>query len=373
MLTVSRTPFWIGLTAGGALIAATTGVTYAQESQSSSSPRNASDSDSGSREGSASAQSSRQQHDEQLYRDSQSAQQQTQSNQRQQDRTEQTTQSWNRDEFRRAPEMRDRQSDDQTQSTARFDQGEEEGGLGVAIISDGGRWIRIARVYRETPAARMGLQPNDRITHVNGQPIQSTRDFIARIRSMNPGEQVELGIVRDQEERRLTGQLETREEALVMRDQQLQRQSREGWRTEFDRAEVYVDPNRAGDVMRRINAIERHLDSLRNELQNLRASLQQGRPNQFGRAWQQETAASYDETPSRSREIRTTSREQWESERRPQSFDNYQDRSYQDGRESGQTERFRDDIDADRFDDASGPGGEIGQERLRPQQGQSNQ
>ena len=67
----------------------------------------------------------------------------------------------------------------------------------------------MVRVYNSTPAEEMGLHRGDFITHVDGREVESAREFIARIRSMEPGEEVELDIMRNRDERSLSGELES--------------------------------------------------------------------------------------------------------------------------------------------------------------------
>jgi hypothetical protein len=80
--------------------------------------------------------------------------------------------------------------------------------LGVNIIrSDDGRGILITRVHAGTPAQQMGLRPGDRITSINGERVRSVDEFILTVRSMNPRDEVDLEIVRDENTRILRGNL----------------------------------------------------------------------------------------------------------------------------------------------------------------------
>jgi hypothetical protein len=81
--------------------------------------------------------------------------------------------------------------------------------LGINIIeSRSGEGLTVTRVASGTPADQMGIRSGDRITLINGQPTGPVDAFISTIRSMNPGDQVELSIVRDGNEQAFRGQLE---------------------------------------------------------------------------------------------------------------------------------------------------------------------
>jgi membrane-associated protease RseP (regulator of RpoE activity) len=100
-------------------------------------------------------------------------------------------------------------------SPRRYDPNNPQGGsLGVNVVSDGGGII-ITNVRPGTPAQQMGLQRGDRVESVNGQPVEAIDQFISFIRNMNAGDQVEIGIVRDQTENKLSGKLEAYGQALA--------------------------------------------------------------------------------------------------------------------------------------------------------------
>jgi len=86
--------------------------------------------------------------------------------------------------------------------------------LGVNIVGreDG---IVVARILPGTPAEQMGLRPRDRIISLNGQPVGSVDEFIAAIRGMNPGDQIQLSVDRSGNTRNLAGKLEAFREAVA--------------------------------------------------------------------------------------------------------------------------------------------------------------
>ncbi|MDQ3889541.1 MAG: trypsin-like peptidase domain-containing protein [Actinomycetota bacterium] len=69
-----------------------------------------------------------------------------------------------------------------------FDLGADEGAL-IQSISEG------------SPAARAGLRPGDVIVELGGESIQTVEDLYAAIRARDPGDDVELTVVRDGDRR----------------------------------------------------------------------------------------------------------------------------------------------------------------------------
>ena len=63
--------------------------------------------------------------------------------------------------------------------------------------------LRVAGVFKEleakavTPADRAGLQINDVVTRLNGQPVRDRNDLTRRIGSIEPGQTIRLEVLRD--------------------------------------------------------------------------------------------------------------------------------------------------------------------------------
>ena len=212
----------------------------------------------------------------------------------------------------------------QRQST-QFDRqrDEQDAGLGVNIISEGGPGVVVSQVFPGTPADEMGLQQRDRITQINGQQVRSVDDFINRIRNMNPGDEVELEVLRNRDERIVRGELESRQEALVLSNRrqssQPWQQGNENWQTGYQEGgygyQQQGRTTRGGDFNSRINSIEQQVNRLSRELEQVRYALQDlrqgGQTGQMSRLQRSgETQAGYDEFQS----------------------GRYQDGRYQDGR-----------------------------------------
>lgn len=76
-----------------------------------------------------------------------------------------------------------------------------------------GQGVLITDVIRDSPAAKAGLRAGDVITRIDRRTIRSTRDIYRTIDFFDPGETVEIAIVRDSEQRALSATLGTFEPA----------------------------------------------------------------------------------------------------------------------------------------------------------------
>jgi len=82
--------------------------------------------------------------------------------------------------------------------------------------------VAIGAVIRQSPADRAGLRGGDVVTAVDGQPVESTQEFIAAISGRGPGAWVDLDLWRRGSERRVTVRLERfPEDAARLRDVKL--------------------------------------------------------------------------------------------------------------------------------------------------------
>jgi hypothetical protein len=280
-----------------------------------------------------------------------------------------------------------------------YEQGsDQQAGLGVFIVSDGGgRGVRVTEVSPGSPAEEMGLRTNDRITHLNGQQVTSEQEFISRIRNMNPGDEVELEVLRDQNERIVRGELESRQEALVLsnrrQDSQRYQQGDEGWQTGYQEGGYGYQQQsrtrlgeRAGDFSSRLNSIEQQVNRLSRELEQVRFALQDlrqggqgGRIGQFQRGG--ETQAGYDDYQSgryQQGRIITGSRDDQIRSGEFRSEGTWQGDTFRDG---SQSQRFQGSRQSGEFGRSSGgqsseggtdsEGGVTGGLRTRPQNDQN--
>jgi putative serine protease PepD len=74
----------------------------------------------------------------------------------------------------------------------------DEGYLGVGLDDrrDGGQGAVIAQVEEGTPAAAAGLLPGDIVISVEGAPIEGGAGLVAAVRDQEPGDELEIQVVR---------------------------------------------------------------------------------------------------------------------------------------------------------------------------------
>lgn len=74
----------------------------------------------------------------------------------------------------------------------------DEGYLGVGLDDrrDGGQGAIIAQVEEGTPAAAAGLLPGDIVISVEGAPIEGGAGLVAAVRDQEPGDELEIRVVR---------------------------------------------------------------------------------------------------------------------------------------------------------------------------------
>jgi len=176
-------------------------------------------------------------------------------------------------------------------------QGRRRASLGVNIISgDNGRGITVMRTQPNTAADRMGLQPRDRIVSLNGQPVESVDDFIGAIGTMNPGDQVELTVERNGNERTIRGTLEAYAESITRFEgpvaQGLNRirgiigrdrgpdvaEDRGNIQTSYEDQGGSSSRSSSGDADARIGRLEQQIDRLNREIQELREAHNSSQP-----------------------------------------------------------------------------------------------
>jgi len=155
--------------------------------------------------------------------------------------------------------------------------------LGISIIADT-QGITVMRVYPGTPAQRMGLRPRDRITSVNGQNVDSSDEFIAAIRGMNPNDEVELSIARGDNPTTVRGKLEPFSEARRRapiasgEDWTPNPLNRDSGRDNSLQTTSYEERNQSGrsqsgDVEARLTRVEQQLDQLTRDITEIRNSI----------------------------------------------------------------------------------------------------
>jgi len=87
--------------------------------------------------------------------------------------------------------------------------------LAEARDLEGTEGVIIASVEDDTPASKAGLEAGDVVTHFDGVSVETVPQFRRVVASVNPGEEVEVRIVRDGKARTLTAVLEERRDTFV--------------------------------------------------------------------------------------------------------------------------------------------------------------
>lgn len=93
--------------------------------------------------------------------------------------------------------------------------------LGVYLEEGDGKadGATITQVYPISPAARAGLQAGDIITQINDQKVAGSSDVVMLVREFQPQAQVEIAIVRDQEQLKVPVVLASRRESFMQHQQ----------------------------------------------------------------------------------------------------------------------------------------------------------
>jgi hypothetical protein len=81
------------------------------------------------------------------------------------------------------------------------------GWLGVLLSDQEGEGVTITGIKEESPAQKAGLQEGDRILEMDGQKIQRSRDIRRVMRNLEPGDTVQIRIMRGSQEKTLKATL----------------------------------------------------------------------------------------------------------------------------------------------------------------------
>ena len=155
--------------------------------------------------------------------------------------------------------------------------------LGVNVVgSDDGQGVIVAQIRPGTPAHQMGLQPRDRILSLNGQPVGSVDEFIAAIRGMAGGDEVQLSIDRGGNTRDIGGRLQAFRESVAVGEGPVgniighareiigrERPAGENLQTSYEEG-TQSNVRNSGDVEARIARLEQQIERLTQEIHQLR-------------------------------------------------------------------------------------------------------
>src|ERR1700722_8822388 len=86
-------------------------------------------------------------------------------------------------------------------------QAQQPGALGVTMGKNLTGGALVASVVPGSPAAQIGLQPNDRILSINGQPTANYKDVMRVLGPLRAGASIELSMARGPWQGKLTAEL----------------------------------------------------------------------------------------------------------------------------------------------------------------------
>ena len=197
----------------------------------------------------------------------------------------------------RGQSQRGQQQFEQGQPLQQFQQGgrrqseQSQAWLGVLLSEqqeEQQRGVRVSQVYPSGPAARAGLRSGDIVLQVGDQAVTSAQELANLIERRRPGEQLELVILRDQNQETLEVALADRTDFFgdAQSQQGGQFQQQGGQSGDFDHFSVpehamMLEQHR--HLASQHQRIERALYELRQEVQSLRQEIQalsgqQGQP-----------------------------------------------------------------------------------------------
>ena len=195
----------------------------------------------------------------------------------------------------------------------------ERGWLGMTVVEEPGKHsAQVVDVYPGGPAAAVGLRPGDRVTTINGRPVDSYLQLLRKISLLAPGTLVRMGVQRGSAAREFTarvverpvrptpaggpgGEVEPRADldrlGLTVSDLDADSASRLGARSPFGAWVVQVTPNgpaaragvRLGDVVveaagQRVASVESFRSALAERSAGSRLTLEverQGKPRRL--------------------------------------------------------------------------------------------
>jgi serine protease Do len=88
------------------------------------------------------------------------------------------------------------------------------GWLGVRLDDDPSG-AKIISVEKPGPAAKAGLMKDDVVTHINGKKVAGVEAMITMIQKYKPGEEINLSVIRDEDEMEIKAKLEKRPEKYL--------------------------------------------------------------------------------------------------------------------------------------------------------------
>ena len=137
------------------------------------------------------------------------------------------------------------------------------------MVNTQARCPRPRRDAQNSPAEQAGIEQGDQIVEVDNTHINGPEQLVRVVSRANPGEQVEIRLIRDGQEQTVRARLESRREALNMG--QRRQGDRMGQSERFYRG---GSPPWSGDDLRsHVQQLDRQVEMLRSEIRDLRAMI----------------------------------------------------------------------------------------------------
>lgn len=186
------------------------------------------------------------------------------------------------------------------QTPPTFNQQGQQAGLGVTLSNRDVRGALVTRVHPQSPADQAGIQEGDQIIGFDNQQVRSPDQLIALVERHDPGDQVQLQVLRDGQQETLQARLESRQQALArMNGGQQQMNRGQQWQMNRGQRQMARGPQFQGSrfqgprfqgppmmphpmqLMAQIDQLEQTVQQLSQELDDLRAEVAQQRSSAY--------------------------------------------------------------------------------------------
>lgn len=136
--------------------------------------------------------------------------------------------------------------------------------LGVMLRPASGNGVEVEKVVRNSPASDAGLRTGDRITKVGDKDVADAKSFVQCVEDKGPDDEMQLTVVRGDNEQQVTVTLGSMDEAPM----QFLRQARQPVDSQGSQSQSYGS-NQSDEIL------EETLDELRNQIRELRQQVQE--------------------------------------------------------------------------------------------------
>lgn len=136
--------------------------------------------------------------------------------------------------------------------------------LGVMLRPAAEKGVEVHQVVRNSPASEAGLRAGDRIIKVGDKDVTDAKSFVQRVEDKGPDDEMQLTVMRGDDEQQVTVTLGSMDEAPM----QFLRQSRQPVDAQRSQSQSYGS-NQADEIL------EETLDELREQIRELRQQVQE--------------------------------------------------------------------------------------------------